>query len=653
MLKWFDTNYHYMVPEFNERTSFSLSATKVFDEFTEALHIGIKTKPVLLSPVTFLHLGKSKGTFNRFKLFPNLLPLFVEVVRKLVELGAEWIQIDEPILVLELTEDEKEAIKSTYDTLRASIPSHVKVILATYFDDLGTNLPFACDLAVDALHIDLTRGSHNLQQLSQLLNKGNKSLSLGCIDGRNIWKAHYSKILENIKPAIDALSPARIMLATSCSLIHSPISSSTENHLPEPIHKVISFAVEKLSELSTLKDLIQKQGTASCDTIIQENEMIWTNFFKLPQLNNTQVRDRLATLKPEDTKRKEVYSVRRESQQKVHKLPLFPTTTIGSLPQTTDTRQQRLKFKKGEITETDYNQFIKEKIREGIRLQEEIGLDVLVHGEFERNDMVEYFGEMLDGFVFTTNGWVQSFGSRYVKPPIIYGDVHRSRPMTVEWIKYASSLTDLPVKAMLTGPITTLQWSFVRIDQPRSQTAKQIALAIRDEVTDLEKVGVHFIQVDEPAFREGLPLKKNRWEDYLAWAGDAFKLAVCSVKNETQIHTHMCYGEFADIIQAIASLDADVISIESSRSQMKLLDTFAKYKYPNEIGPGVFDIHSPRIPSVEEIVLLLTKAKEVISENQLWVNPDCGLKTRQYSEVKSALTNMVKAAKIMRREFSK
>lgn len=653
MLKWFDTNYHYMVPEFHADTQFAISSQKVFNEFAEALALGITTKPVLLGPISFLSLGKAKEEFDRINvLLPRILPLYVEVLEKLAKAGAQWVQIDEPVLVKDRTEQEKAAFKPTYETIFSSLaksaPS-LKLLLATYFDDLGANQDLALSLPFHAVHLDLTRGTTDLDAVLATVKPTNKILSLGVVSGRNIWKVKYATALAPLKKAVAELGDERVWVAPSSSLLHSPILAEPENNLPPFLKSVLSFATEKLEEVATLARLATATTTAG-DDIVAENTAVWDEFLKRPELNNVQVRDRIKNLKESDFNRKSTFAVRNKKQKAILNLPLFPTTTIGSLPQTAEVRNARLRLKKGDLTEQQYNDFVEAQMREGVKIQEEIGIDVLVTGEFERNDMVEYFGTKLAGFAFTDNAWVQSFGTRCVKPPIIYGDVVRGAPMTVRENVYAQSLTKKPVKGMLTGPITILQWSFVREDQTREQTSNQIALAVIDEVRDLVASGSKIVQVDEPALREGLPLKRTRWQEYLNWAGKAFRLATAGVEDEVQIHTHMCYAEFEDIIKAIAGLDADVISIESSRSQMKLLPVFANpnYKYPNEIGPGVFDIHSPNIPTVDELVRLINEARKVIPDEQLWVNPDCGLKTRAWAETRQQLTAMVAAAKIVR-----
>lgn len=652
MLKWFDTNYHYLVPEFHTDSKFAISSQKVFNEFSEALSLGILTKPVLLGPISFLSLGKTKEEFDRISvLLPRLLPLYIDVLERLAKLGAQWVQIDEPILVKDLTESERLSFKPTYekiiDTVAKSSP-RLKFLLATYFDDLGQNQDFVLSLPFHAVHLDLTRGRTDIDIVLSTLKPTTKILSLGVVSGRNIWKVKYSTALPPLKKAVAELGVERVWVGPASSLLHSPIFAEPESNLPAYLKPVLSFATEKLDEVATLARLAI--GGVVTEDKVSENTAAWNTFLSRPELNNVQVSERIKGLTVADFERKSVFAIRNKKQKNILKLPLFPTTTIGSLPQTTEVRNARLRLRKGELTDDEYRVFIEAQIVEGIKIQEEIGLDVLVTGEFERNDMVEYFGTKLDGFAFTDNAWVQSFGTRCVKPPIIYGDVVRRAPMTVTENVYAQKLTRKPVKGMLTGPITILQWSFVREDQTRAQTATQIALAVIDEVRDLVAAGSQIIQVDEPALREGLPLKRSQWEEYLVWSSQAFRLATAGVKDEIQIHTHMCYAEFEDIITAIAQLDADVISIESSRSQMKLLPVFANpnYKYPNEIGPGVFDIHSPNIPTVDELVRLLNEARKVIPDAQLWVNPDCGLKTRAWTETKQQLAAMVAAAKIVR-----
>lgn len=652
MTKWFDTNYHYIVPEFTKDQEFKLFSERIIDEFKEANALGIVTKPVLIGPVTYLLLGKEKEEgFHKIDLIEKLLPVYFEILQKLENENVEWIQFDEPFLALNLTDKERNAITYVYCEINKRFPK-IKLILANYFDCFGENLETVLALPVHTLHLDLVR-CHS--QLDDILESGKLSntvsLSLGVVDGRNIWKNDFKKSLALIKKATDALGKNRILIAPSCSLIHSPCDLDLETNdttLTPEIKQWLAFAKQKIEEVVLLQNFASGEITLVDSVLFQENTTANENRKTSKLIHNDAVKNRVASITTGDDQRENPFSVRRKKQIDVLNLPLFPTTTIGSFPQTTEVRSWRAKFKKGELSPQQYDDLLQKETEETIRFQEETGIDVLVHGEFERNDMVEYFGEQLDGFTFTKNGWVQSYGSRCVKPPVIYGDVSRPNPMTVKWSSFAQSLTPKWVKGMLTGPVTILQWSFVRNDQPRSETCTQIALAIRDEVVDLEKAGIKIIQIDEPAIREGLPLRKEEWATYLDWAVKAFRISASGVKDDTQIHTHMCYSEFNDIIQNIADMDADVITIECSRSQMELLDAFSDFNYPNEIGPGVYDIHSPRVPSSSEMVKLLEKASAVIPIDQLWVNPDCGLKTRHWDETKKALIEMVAAAQEMR-----
>jgi 5-methyltetrahydropteroyltriglutamate--homocysteine methyltransferase len=652
MTKWFDTNYHYIVPEFTKDQEFKLFSEKLINEFKEANALGIATKPVLIGPVTYLLLGKEKEAgFHRIDLIEKLLPVYFEILQKLENEKVEWIQFDEPFLALNLTDKERSAITYVYTEINKRFPK-IKLILANYFDCFGENLDTVLALPVHTLHLDLVR-CHS--QLDDILESGqlsaNVNLSLGVVDGRNIWKNDFKKSLALIKKATDALGENRILIAPSCSLIHSPCDLELETNnatLTPEIKQWLAFAKQKTEEIVLLKYFASNEIDISNSIRFEENTIANENRKTSKLIHNDAVKNRVASITTGDDQRQNPFSIRREKQIDVLNLPLFPTTTIGSFPQTAEVRSWRAKFKKGVLNQQQYDDLLQKETEETIRFQEETGIDVLVHGEFERNDMVEYFGEQLDGFTFTKNGWVQSYGSRCVKPPVIYGDVSRPNPMTVKWSAFAQSLTPKWVKGMLTGPVTILQWSFVRNDQPRSETCTQIALAIRDEVVDLENAGIKIIQIDEPAIREGLPLRKEEWVTYLDWAVKAFRISASGVKDDTQIHTHMCYSEFNDIIQNIADMDADVITIECSRSQMELLDAFADFNYPNEIGPGVYDIHSPRVPSSTEMVKLLEKASAVIPVDQLWVNPDCGLKTRHWDETKKALIEMVAAAQEMR-----
>jgi 5-methyltetrahydropteroyltriglutamate--homocysteine methyltransferase len=642
MTKWFDTNYHYIVPEFSPSTKFALSATKVFDEFKEARDSGIVTVPVLIGPVTYLILGKGPTGFDPLTLLDGLLPVYEDILKRLSAQGAEWVQIDEPVFALDLTSRQLEAIKKSYE--RLSKASGAKLMVASYFGELRSNLQTFVQLPVAGLHIDAVRGQSEVMSVARGIGS-QKLLSVGVIDGRNIWKNDFTASLEVLKQAMDIIGPGRLIVAPSCSLIHTPLSLAYEPKLDPELKNWMAFAEQKLQELVQLRGLLE--GTAGKDVLTANSQAIALRV-KSKRIHQEAVAGRVKAVGQKDLNRSSSFAKRRALQVKRLHLPLFPTTTIGSFPQTTEVRNLRAQWKKKAIDTKQYESALEEEIKKCVEFQHETGIDMLVHGEFERNDMVEYFGEQLEGFIFTANGWVQSYGSRYVKPPIIFGDVHRPRPMTVRWSAFAQTLTKKPMKGMLTGPVTISQWSFVRDDQPRSQTVKQIALAIRDEVLDLEKAGIAAIQIDEPALREGLPLRKTDWPAYLRWAVDAFRLSCSGVKDETQVHTHMCYAQFNDIIEAIAELDADVISIETSRSNMELLGAFESFRYPNEIGPGVYDIHSPRVPETSEMVDLLMKASRVLPAEHIWVNPDCGLKTRQWPEVKQALKNMVCAAQQMR-----
>jgi 5-methyltetrahydropteroyltriglutamate--homocysteine methyltransferase len=645
MTKWFDTNYHYLVPEFHREMPFRLATTKPVDELLEAQALGLRARPVLVGPVSFLRLGKAKEAgFDPLELLPSLLPVYEELLGRLAAAGAEWVQFDEPILVTDIDERCIEAVEQTYRRL-AVAASGLKLLLATYFGSVGAALPRLLRLPIAGLHLDLVRAPEQLDAaLAELPPQSDVMLSLGLIDGRNVWRADLDRAIEL---AEKAAARAPIQIAPSCSLLHCPIDLADETRLDPAVREWLAFATQKLDEVALIAEVL-RQGRQAQEARLAENRAILQRRRQSPLTRNEAVRSRLASITPDQLQRRQPHAQRRVVQQARLGLPRFPTTTIGSFPQTPEIRKARAAFKAGKLAEAEYEAFLKEQIAQAIRWQEEVGLDVLVHGEFERNDMVEYFGEQLDGFAITANGWVQSYGSRCVKPPIIYGDVARRGPMTVKWFRYAQSRTSKPVKGMLTGPVTMLQWSFVRDDQPRRDTCWQIALAIRDEVADLEAAGAAVIQIDEPALREGLPLRRADWPTYLQWAVDAFRLAAGVAKDETQIHTHMCYSEFNDIIDSIAAMDADVISIETSRSQMELLDAFARFRYPNEIGPGVYDIHSPRVPTQAEIERLLDKALAVLSPDQVWVNPDCGLKTRKWDEVKPALVTMVAAAKGLR-----
>lgn len=647
MTKWFDTNYHYIVPEFRADAQFKLVGDKVFREFEEAKALGLRAKPVLPGPVTYLSLGKSQDStnpnFDRFSLLDSLVSVYEQILQRLASLGAEWVQIDEPVFGLDLSVTQKDAVLSAWQRLAKAAPG-LKIIVTSYFSELRENLPLFLSLPVQALHFDAVRAGSELDAVLSQFPK-DKILSLGVVDGRNIWKNDFSISLGILEKAKAAVGADRLWVAASCSLQHSPTTLVNEPSLDAELKNWMAFADQKLEEVAALSGLLR--GTAD-QAVLTANQAAIKSRKESARIHRNEVKTRLAAVKPEDSSRISAFAQRQPLQSAKLKLPEFPTTTIGSFPQTAEVRAMRARWKKGELSTEAYEVFLQQEIQHCVKFQDEIGIDMPVHGEFERNDMVEYFGEQLDGFVFTKNGWVQSYGSRYVKPPVIFGDVSRPAAMTVRWSEYAQSLTERPMKGMLTGPVTILQWSFVRDDQPRSETTRQIALAIRDEVVDLESAGIAAIQIDEPAIREGLPLRRSDWAAYLDWAVDAFRLCASGVKDETQIHTHMCYSEFNDIIEAIAAMDADVITIETSRSNMELLEAFVDFKYPNEIGPGVYDIHSPRIPSVDEMTRLMNKAEAVIPRAQLWVNPDCGLKTRGWAEVKTSLIHMVSSARELR-----
>ncbi|MFM7620601.1 MAG: 5-methyltetrahydropteroyltriglutamate--homocysteine S-methyltransferase [Alphaproteobacteria bacterium] len=652
MTKWFDTNYHYLVAEFTKNQQFKLSSTKIYDQFLEAKKLNIETRPVILGPVSFLLLGKAIDGSNRFDLLDNLLLAYQELFVKLQEIGVKDLQIDEPFLVNDLSKETIQAYLKSYPQIKKFAGS-IKLHLATYFEELAENTQLAFDLETDSVHIDLVRGQNQLDKVLELV-KANQTLSLGVVDGRNIWINDFAKSQKIVEQVVKKLGNERVIVASSCQLLHVPVDLALEKILDDELKSWLAFATQKLDEIA----IIAKASVTAKDSLTQEvrsqleaNSKANANRQTSKRIHNQNVKQRTAKIDDDLTNRKSEFKVRKKLQQNHIQLPILPTTTIGSFPQTKEVRKARADFKAKAISLEDYEQFIKEETKRTVKFQEEIGIDVLVHGEFERNDMVEYFGEQLQGFCFTQNGWVQSYGSRCVKPPVIFGDVARPKPMTVEWAKYAQSLTQKIMKGMLTGPITILQWSFVRNDQERKDTAMQIAFAIRDEVCDLENAGIKIIQIDEAALREGLPIRKAKWQEYLNWAVKAFRVTASGVEDRTQIHTHMCYSEFNDIIEAIAKMDADVISIETSRSQMELLNAFVNFKYPNEIGPGVYDIHSPRVPAQIEMESLLKKALNVLDPEQIWVNPDCGLKTRDWPETKLALQAMVEATKVVRAQI--
>ena len=646
MTKWFDTNYHYIVPEFDEDTRFSLARTTPLDAWQEARALAITTRPVLIGPLTFLLLGKSKSDgLEPLSLLPQLLEVYAELLSLLKKAGVDWVQIDEPVLVTDLPEGAADAFKQAYETLAPVAP---KIMLTTYFGSLGDNQALATSLPVAGLHLDCLRGTDDIEAVSANLSE-EQTLSLGLVDGRNIWRTNLADTLTRAKE-LSVHHAGDIEIASSCSLLHTPVDVSLETKLDLELKSWLAFATQKLDEISCLARGLWN-GEETVAATLRARTAAATTRTNSKHTYNPLVRGRVGSLDASATQRKSPFAERQQAQTNLN-LPSLPTTTIGSFPQTSEVRKARAANRRGDLSDADYQAFLEKETEATIRKQEELNIDVLVHGEFERTDMVEYFGEQLDGFAFTSNGWVQSYGSRCVRPPVIFGDVSRSGPMTVDWTTYAQSLTDRPVKGMLTGPVTILQWSFVRDDQSREDTCRQIGLAIRDEVADLEKAGIRIIQIDEPAFREGLPLRQAEQTAYLDWAAGCFRLSASPVEDATQIHTHMCYSEFNDIMHAIASLDADVISIETSRSDMELLSAFSEFHYPNSIGPGIWDIHAPRVPEAPEIQRLISKAAEVIDPAHLWVNPDCGLKTRGWPEVEASLANMVTATKIARQRLN-
>ncbi len=642
MTKWFDTNYHYMVPELVAGQKLVLNATKIVDEYREAKAQGFETRPVLLGPVTWLSLAKGRDV-DPFDFLDEVLGHYAVILGHLAGAGAEWVQIDEPVLVLDLDDRQRRAFTHAYSKFATC---GVKLMLSTYFGGIEDNLAFAAALPVAGLHVDLVRAS---DQLDAVLASAPKSLllSLGVIDGRNVWRADLAVLLDRLEPIA---ATRDLVIAPSCSLLHTPIDLALETKLDDEVTQWLAFAVQKIAELATLKRALN-EGRDSVATELAASSDAAAVRKVSPRIHDAKVGERIATNTPDMRARRSGHVERIARQTEVLELPAFPTTTIGSFPQTPEVRHARAEHNRGKLDDASYQQFLREETRRAVRWQEEAGLDMLVHGEFERNDMVQYFGEQLAGFAFTVNGWVQSYGSRCVRPPVLYGDVSRPAPMTVEWWRYAQSLTDKPMKGMLTGPVTILNWSFVRDDQPREASCRQIALAIRDEVIDLETAGAKAIQIDEAALREGLPLRKRDWQHYLDWAVDCFRLSAAGVRDATQIHTHMCYSEFNDILHSIGAMDTDVISIETARSQMELLEGFARYRYPSAIGPGVYDIHAPRVPTEAEMVALMRLARRHLRPEQLWVNPDCGLKTRKWEEVKPAIEAMVAAARTLRTDL--
>lgn len=653
MKKWFDSNYHYLVPEFSESSTFHLNNTKPVDDFVEAKEAGYNPRPVIVGPLTLLWLGKNakeaKPDFDRFSLLPKLVEVYAELLKKLEAAGAVWVQIDEPILVLEKAQELAKEFKDTYEAFSKAAPK-LKLLVATYFGRLENNVQIVKDLPIAGVHVDLDRAPEELDSVLDVLAPTKIGISLGLVSGRNIWKNDLAASVEMAKKAVAKLGLERVEVATSSSLLHTPYTITAEKKLPAEVADWLSFATEKCGEVATIG--LALKNPESAKERLETNAKSIAARRSYEKNSDPAVRERVQNIKPEDLKRKSAFAERREIQRQYLKLPMFPTTTIGSFPQTKEIRQVRAKFNKGEISEQEYEKFLENEIKSVVEKQEALGLDVLVHGEPERNDMVQYFGEQLDGFVFTQNGWVQSFGSRYVRPPIIVSDVSRPKPMTVRWSSYAQSLTSKIMKGMLTGPVTILNWSFPRVDISRDLQSKQIALALHDEVVDLEKAGIKAVQVDEPAIREGLPLRRSEWDGYLKWAVDSFRLAVSGASDAMNTASHFCYSDFNDIMSSVIALDADMISIENSKSDAKLLKIFQNTKYPNEIGPGVFDIHSPRVPSADEMTERIKEMIQFIDPKLLWVNPDCGLKTRTWPECTAQLQAMVQAAQNARKQFA-
>lgn len=648
MTKWFDTNYHYLVPEFSVDQQFQLGWEQLFEETEEARALGHNVKPVIIGPLTYLWLGKTKGAdFDKLDLLDRLLPLYGQIFARLAALGVEWVQIDEPILVLDLPQDWKNAFERAYNQIQRD---PLKKLLATYFGGLEENLGLAANLPVDGLHIDLVRAPDQYPTILDRL-PAYKVLSLGVVNGRNVWRCDLQNALATLRHAHERLGD-RLWVAPSCSLLHSPVDLGREDQLDAELKSWLAFAVQKCEEVAVLAQAVSEPEAPQVLRALAQSRSVQTSRAASPRIHKPEVQTRVAAITARDAQRQSPFAQRIAKQRGKLDLPLFPTTTIGSFPQTAAIRLARQAYKQGKLSAADYTDAMHTEIRHAVEIQERLGLDVLVHGEAERNDMVEYFAEQLDGYAFTRFGWVQSYGSRCVKPAVIFGDLSRSKAMTVEWIRYAQGLTEKVMKGMLTGPVTMLMWSFAREDVSREVQARQLALAIRDEVNDLEAAGIKIVQIDEAAFREGLPLRRAQWPAYLHWASEAFRLCASGVRDETQIHTHMCYSEFNDVIESIAAMDADVITIETSRSDMELLEAFEAFAYPNDIGPGVYDIHSPRIPDVKEMVGLLRKAAQRIPVERLWVNPDCGLKTRGWPETEAALVHMVSAARQLRKEWT-
>ena len=644
MKKWFNTNYHYMVPEIDDNTFLKLSDNKPFELFTEALDNGVKTTPVIIGPYTFLELARYIGTKTKENFFGNITDAYIQIIGKFVILGAEWLQLDEPCLVKDMSREDIEFFNSLYTKILEN-KNGLKIRLQTYFGDVRDCYKEICALDFDGIGLDFIEGKKTHELIEKNGFPCDKVLFAGVVNGKNIWRNNYEKTVELLKNLQN--KSINTVINTSCSLLHVPYTLKNEVKLSDTYKKHFSYASEKLVELNEIKKIIETEDYCNLPEYTANIKL----FSEERSGCNTNLKEKLNALSEKDFTRLPVFSEREKIQKEEFKLPLLPTTTIGSFPQTSDVRQTRASYKKANISETDYEKFMKSKIAECIELQENIGLDVLVHGEFERNDMVEYFGECLDGYIFTEKAWVQSYGTRCVKPPVVWGDISRAKPMTVKWSTYAQSLTEKPVKGMLTGPVTILNWSFPREDISLKESAYQIALAIREEVLNLEASGIKIIQIDEAALREKLPLRKCDWnKEYLDWAIKAFRLVHSGVKSETQIHTHMCYSEFADIIEDIDNMDADVITFEASRSDLTLLDVLKAKNFRTEVGPGVYDIHSPRIPTVDEIKSAINKMLSKVSYNKLWINPDCGLKTRGNEETVQSLKNLVKATKEIREE---
>ena len=648
LTKWFDTNYHYLVPEFSAEQSFKLSWEQLFDEVAEARALGHNVKPVIIGPLTYLWLGKAKGNhFDKLDLLERLLPVYNEILGRLAAQGVEWVQIDEPILTLDLPQAWKNAFERAYHILQYS---PLKKLVATYFSGLQDNLGLAVGLPVQGLHIDAVRAPDQLLHVLDRLPTY-KILSVGLVNGRNVWRCELEPVLAQLQFAQERFGD-NLWVSSSCSLLHSPVDVEREDKLDPELKSWLAFAVQKCGEIAVLRDALNDPQAPKVQAVLAESRAVQLSRAESPRIHKADVQARVAAIGPNDSQRHAPFAKRIEQQRARLKLPAFPTTTIGSFPQTASIRLARQAFKQGKLSANDYTDAMRHEVRHSVQIQERLGLDVLVHGEAERNDMVEYFAEQLDGYLFTRFGWVQSYGSRCVKPAIIYGDLSRPNAMTVDWITYAQDQTDKVMKGMLTGPVTMLMWSFPREDVSRKVQAQQLALALRDEVLDLEAAGIKIVQIDEAAFREGLPLRRAQWQEYLDWAVEAFRLSASGVRDETQIHTHMCYSEFNDVIEAIAAMDADVITVETSRSDMELLEAFKAFDYPNDIGPGVYDIHSPRVPDTAEMVKLMSKAVKRIPAERLWVNPDCGLKTRAWPETEAALVNMVAAARQLRSQLA-